>query len=500
MTVESTRPPSLPADWETCTRVLEELGTRPEAFLAKGTPEFAALCRVRAAANRLIDGVQRAVRVQRGQPPDGRPRTASAVQTSSSIRTPVPAAPRPSAEEHTAPVLAGAIEPERTCYVCKQRFQVPHAFYGWMCVECGNFNQEQRHRTANLTGRRALVTGGRIRIGLHTVLKLLRSGAEVVVSTRFPRLAAQRYAEEPDFAEWSDQLSIWGLDLRDLSASRAFALAVGDARPLDILVNNAAQTVWRPAAYYAQLVQAEANASMSGAALSCLSTQDPHRGMDLGRLSQIAAAPRRIAPLTTTAGEAELALSAQLTQVPLHPADLLPTLPGELPSVLDRDGEPLDVRRQNSWSERIDDVAPIELLEVQYVNSIAPFLLTQWLLSALRRSSFERRFIVNVAAQEGWFGRPRPADRHPHTNMAKAALNMLTRTIGPQLAREGIVVSSVDPGWISDQRPTSGDPAELPLDAVDGAARILAPVWNGVTQPDPPRCGVLWKDYRVVPW
>jgi NAD(P)-dependent dehydrogenase (short-subunit alcohol dehydrogenase family) len=174
------------------------------------------------------------------------------------------------------------------------------------------------------------------------------------------------------------------------------------------------------------------------------------------------------------------------------------------PGRLDADSQQLDLRPRNSWTARLEDVAPVELAETHCVNALAPFLLLRRLLPAFRRSSHARKFVVNVAAREGQFDRAGGQAIHPHTNMAKAALNMLTRTAADDLAAEGIFACSVDPGWVSDQRPIRPAQREEsfvpPLDAIDGAARILDPVFAGVTEAGEPLHGVLLKDFEVVNW
>src|SRR5690242_4327467 len=103
---------------------------------------------------------------------------------------------------------------ERACYVCKQPFTKVHRYYDSMCEPCGDFNYSKREQSADLTGEYALVTGARVKIGYQASLKLLRAGAHVIVTTRFPIDAADRYATEPDFAKFKDRLQVHGLDLR----------------------------------------------------------------------------------------------------------------------------------------------------------------------------------------------------------------------------------------------------------------------------------------------
>lgn len=361
---------------------------------------------------------------------------------------------------------AASDEPRVRCYMCRQPFTP--GVVSVLCPDCAALNDRKRALSADLRGRVALLTGGRVRIGYATSLRLLRCGAQVIVTTRFPQDAARRYAQEPDAQEWADRLTLHGLDLRDVRAAQQFADELLRMLPhLDVLINNAAQTVAKPGAALAALLAAERQALP---------------GSGAGRNWVVRPVPAHLLA---------------------RPLELHPEFP---PGLLDEHGDPLDLRVQNSWTARLDDVPLRELLEVQLVNVTAPGLLISALLPLLRRSPFPRRFIVNVSSVEGQFARAGRSDRHPHTNMAKAALNMLTRTSGPALARQGIFMTSVDPGWVSHQEPheqrqrMAADGFRFPLTLEDAAARLCDPVLTGVTDPARPPAGVFLKDYRVQPW
>ncbi|HEY9898680.1 MAG TPA: SDR family oxidoreductase [Pantanalinema sp.] len=366
-------------------------------------------------------------------------------------------------------------QPE-TCYVCKADFTEVHGFYHLLCPSCAAFNFRMRHLRADLTGQTALVTGGRVKIGHQTVLKLLRDGAKVIVTTRFPHAAASRLYAEPDSAEWLHRLRLYGLDLRNLPSVEAFAQHLLQTEPsLEILIHNAAQTVRRPQGFYSELLAQE------------------QRPMEL--LPQEA---RRLvvqeAPVSST-----MALTDGSAALPAL-RDVM-----SVDRFVDNE-ERLDTRSSNSWMLRLDEVSAPEMLEVQLINVTAPFLLNSRLKPLMTRSSFERRFIVNVSAMEGQFNRHKTV-YHPHTNMAKAALNMMTRTSGDDFARDRIYMTSVDTGWITDENPTpkrergQGERGFFPpLDIIDGASRIYHPVAQGTESPEKPFFGVFLKDYRVCAW
>lgn len=347
----------------------------------------------------------------------------------------------------------------RRCYVCLEPFRDLHAYYHRLCPSCGDASLDARKVKADLHGRRALVTGGRIKIGFAIALRLLRDGAEVHVTSRFPNDAMRRYRDEPDAADWMDRLTVHGCDFRDLRALLTMirSLAAGD--PFDILINNAAQTVWRPPAYYREL----------------------HAGED-----------------------AKTGLSAQAvderTEALLSSVDpLFPT------GTRNAFGDPLDLRRENSWVMSLGDVPVGEFLESQVVNSIAPYVICSELLDSMRSAAVPERFVINVSAAEGQFSRNDKLARHPHTNMAKASLNMLTATSASELATDGIYMVSVDPGWVSHEGPIGPSGEVLgarrlgtPLCAEDGAARLYHPIASGIF--GRPRYGVLLKDFEEVAW
>jgi NAD(P)-dependent dehydrogenase (short-subunit alcohol dehydrogenase family) len=172
---------------------------------------------------------------------------------------------------------------------------------------------------------------------------------------------------------------------------------------------------------------------------------------------------------------------------------------------LDVDLQQVDLRRTNSWRLRMAEVPTVELLEVHLVNAVAPFVLNARLKGLMLRHPSRDKHIVNVSAMEGQFYRGTKTDRHPHTNMAKAALNMMTRTSAQDYARDGIFMNAVDTGWVTDE-----DPADLaerkhaegfrpPLDIIDGAARVVDPVFDG-HRTGQHRFGLFFKDYAPTPW
>ncbi|WP_233525855.1 SDR family NAD(P)-dependent oxidoreductase [Actinomadura spongiicola] len=425
-------------DVRTCLRVLAELADAPG-----GDPD---LERVRAAVGvftRRTRERERAAARRRRAVADAEILATATATGAPERREGVPAeAPR-------EVVVSGTpLNGLRSCYVCKARFREVDGFYHRLCPPCAQEHHRHRNARTDLTGRRAIVTGGRVKAGFELVLKMLRDGASVTALTRFPADALRRFSEVADRDDWWDRLTVTGMDLRDVPALVRWCDAlVGAGEPLDILVNLAAQTLRHPPESYAALLAGE----------------------------DLPALPAPAPPVPTGSGEVDV-------------AGLLP------------DPSPV-----NSWTRLVHEVDPVELIEVQLINVSAPFLLLGRLRPLLEASQHPRRYVVNVSAVEGQFDRVYKGAEHPHTNMAKAALNMLTRTTASELAKSGVYVTSVDPGWFTDQQPEPDRERRAaagfrpPLDVVDAAARVYDPIVRGERDGDPPH-GCLLKDYRVVSW
>ena len=272
---------------------------------------------------------------------------------------------------------------------------------------------------------------------------------------------------------------------------------------LDHILNNACQTVRRPAGFFQHLLarESESIGTLPESWRAALANNEQLRQGIEGSRDH-----RNDAVVATSRQQGEgLLHSAELSQrryldedyrsgEALFPADRY-----------DEDLQQVDLREVNSWRLRMHEVETPELLEVQLVNAIAPFVLNARLKPLMLRTAERHKHVVNVSAVEGQFYRTTKTDKHPHTNMAKAALNMMTRTSAADFVKDGIHMNAVDTGWVTDEDPAAhaARKASLgfspPLDIIDGAARIVDPIFAGRLTAKHV-WGQFLKDYKPAPW
>ena len=458
--------------------VLAELHTLEESH-----PDFIA---VRRATARMFKSVKKSRRdSKRAEIADADRAVVAATATGAPDRIDDETRGIPLSTSATAP-SAGTLLKSRACYICKRHYTQVDAFYHQLCPECAAFSHAKREARTDLTGRRALLTGGRAKIGMYIALRLLRDGAHTTITTRFPRDAVRRFSSLTDSADWIHRLRVVGIDLRDPAQVVSLADAVAAAGPLDILINNAAQTVRRSPGAYAPLVDAELAPLPDGPIPELLTFGHASDLHPLALAASVQARAESLVEAALTAGSSSLERLAAGTAI--DAGGLLP-----------------DEHHVNSWTQHVHEVEPLEMLEVQLANATAPFLLISRLRPSMAASAARRTYVVNVSAMEGVFSRRYKGPGHPHTNMAKAALNMLTRTsAGEMFETDGILMTAVDTGWITDERPhftkvrLAEEGFHAPLDLIDGAARVYDPIVQGEAGID--LYGVFLKDYSPADW
>ncbi|MGW5316071.1 SDR family NAD(P)-dependent oxidoreductase [Nocardia thailandica] len=469
-----------PDELATCLRVLEQAGR-----MEKDHPDSIAVQR---AVGHMFKKLKQRKRIEaRDRVSEADRAVIAATATGSPQRIDDETAGIPISSAATG-ASAGTLIRPRPCYICKQRFTRVDAFYHQLCPDCAAASHAKRDARTDLTGRHALLTGGRAKIGMYIALRLLRDGAHTTITTRFPNDAIRRFSAMEDSGDWLHRLRVVGIDLRDPAQVVALADDVAARGPLDILINNAAQTVRRSAGAYSALVEAESAPLPAGALVESVT---------FGKTMQAhpTALTASLTPSLSAADVAELALVAGSATPERIAAGV----------AIDAGGLVPDLAHTNSWVQTVGEVDATELLEVQLCNSVAPFILVSRLRPAMAAAPARRKYVVNVSAMEGQFGRGYKGPGHPHTNMAKAALNMLTRTSAKEmLESDGILMTAVDTGWITDERPhytkvrLAEEGFHAPLDLVDGAARVYDPIVQGENGVD--LYGCFLKDYRPSPW
>lgn len=309
------------------------------------------------------------------------------------------------------------------CYRCKKFYNQSIIIdrYIDFCLTCGLFNYEKREDHVDLKDKVAFVTGIRQKIGLSIALKLLRCGAKVIGTTRFPQFTWYNYAKQPDFDEWKDKLVIYKCDFLNINKVHEMIVYL-KTHNISIIINNACQTIKASPIYYEKLTCVEES-------IKCLTYE--------GNISTEA----------NITGD-ELIQIGKVIEF------------NNFDDVLD-----IPIKDQSSWVKHIGDIDPGEIMEATVINQMVPTLI----INSLKNELVGDKFIINVTCLEGTFNCNKTG-AHPHTNMCKAAMNMLIRT----LFEEGdLNVYSIDPGFVSGVNPQMN---HYPLSTDDASAQILYPI------------------------
>lgn len=372
------------------------------------------------------------------------------------------------------------IEPTFVCYICKKQHQISHAFYGMMCEPCGHLQFQKRNALCQLQDRIAIVTGARIKIGYETAIRLLLSGAEVIATTRFTTDACLRFYNHPQFNEFKNRLHVYHLDLADKKSIEEFTIRVKkNFSHIDILINNAAQTIKRPDSFHTNEQKFDLLFSSHVRQILDVNQQPSLTNTNI-KMSIDEPASHEESSVSQASSEAQIKAERRLeVQTEAKHAEQ------------DEYGQPKQIG-QTSWHQDLLDVTFEESMEAYLINAAAPLMLIKEFLPIMQPNSH----IINVSSMEGSFSRFFKTSKHVHTNMAKAALNMITRTLANRLAEQKIYMNSVDTGWIDNM---TGKPnALIPLDIEDGAARIVDVIFEA--QKNNIYYGSFLKDYKPTNW
>ena len=409
----------------------------------------------------------------------------------------------------------------KNCYICKEKFGLNniHSFYGNLCKKCGDYNYSFRTMKLDFTGRIAIVTGGRVKIGYYIATKLLSYGAKVLITSRFPKDTLFKYQNDPEYEKWKNNLIIYPIDFRIFESTIKFVQFIKDNFPhVDILINNAAQTIRRTASYYKYLLpietknlskeddkkiikndfinlQKQLKADESTQAPNPQSTKKEIQNSLISLMDNKSKEYQEILPLSVIASQIRIMEEKSQPHV----------------TVMGGDGQPYDFSKgKNSWNFEFDEIPFQEFTEVQIINTWTPYYLCVKLKPLMMQSPFPDKYIVNVTSVEGIFSHFKRSS-HVHTNMAKAALNMFTRTCGSYLKDIGIYMTCVDTGWVSPMNEMNSlldkdkknsyenEFMNVPLDELDGAMRVLHPIIEGIKNKNY-LFGILLKDYVKSPW
>ena len=419
----------------------------------------------------------------------------------------------------------------KTCYICKKKLGTNNIskFYGSMCQKCGDYNYSFRTMQLDFKGRIAVVTGGRIKIGFYIVKKLLSYGCQVITTSRFPNDTLNKYKEDPDYDLWKNNLIIYPIDFRLFQSTVKFVNYIKDNfSHIDFLINNAAQTVRRNTEYYEYLLPIEIKKlpkeddnkiikneylelekELSGKLIKeegsgSLKKEEITKKYEKKHIlkSLVSLLKKNNDPET----EELLPLSVITSQIKIMEENEQSRI-----YIMGNDGQPYDFSKgKNSWNLELDEISFQEFTEVQIINAWTPYYLCAKLKPMMMKSPFPDKYIVNVTAVEGIFNHFKRTT-HVHTNMAKAALNMLTRTCGKYLEKDKIYMTCVDTGWVSHMNEMNKiiegenkdysefEMANVPLDELDGAMRVLHPIIEGIKNKNY-LFGILLKDYVKSKW
>lgn len=338
----------------------------------------------------------------------------------------------------------------RQCYVCKKFYNYNCYFekYQCMCMDCGIFNHNKREEVSDLRDMVAYVSGCRTKIGLATVLKLLRMGATVYGSTRFPNLAVFNYMSQSDYDQWKARLIILQCDFLNYSEVEAMLDYLKD-KGINILINNACQTIRPPDSYFKKIYEYENN--LEKQLIFTKETVSLNESPKDQLIPQNSKGRDFIICLIKESASEQIAQLREVIQLDKY-MDVVGAI------------DPRDM----IWNKKLEETDDIEILEINVINQIIPTKIIKTLKPCMKGP----KFIINVTAVEGKFNHRKVNGDHVPNNMSKAAIAMMLHTMFREKDSD-LYVHTIDPGYVSGINPSQ---TIIPLDPIDGASRILDPI------------------------
>jgi NAD(P)-dependent dehydrogenase (short-subunit alcohol dehydrogenase family) len=363
------------------------------------------------------------------------------------------------------------IEQKRVCYNCKKWHDMNYTFsrYKYMCFDCGIYNYKMEKEIADMTNMTAFITGIRHTIGYSLALKMLRNNCTVIGTSRFPMCALYNYQQESDYDLWKDRLIICQCDFLNIDSVNKTIELVKSYKP-HIIINNACQTVRPSRGYYERVIGVETELKKR---IIC----DKQENLGNNQIIKVE---------TDIAHVNQWSKLHNISKVEVGTDFIIPV--NSMRNIKDLTLDPIN----NSWHLQLEQVSMTELLEVNAINQIVPTIIIQQLLEHMSKPAF----IIQVSAKEGTFASNKKSEMgmHPHTNMCKAGMNMLIRTLY-ESKKPGYYFYAVDPGYVSGP---NLDDQDYPLSADDGAQRCIYPIISYM-KGKPLEQG-HWKNYKLRSW
>lgn len=361
------------------------------------------------------------------------------------------------------------------CYICKSNKTATHfENYHRLCYKCGGYNYFMRNLKADLSNVRAYVSGCRHTIGYFTCLQLLRMGAFVVGSSRFIDLAAYNYQQEPDYAEFKDRLVLVECDFLKTDQVNEL-IEYLKTQDINVYINNAFQTIRQSPTYYDKIKLLQSTIRNT---ITNVETNNDGR-TDV--IANVTTNNELMATTTTVINCTNTSIIPQFAPSMLQSNDI----------VINEHRNLQEVEYETSWTQRLHETDPCEIIEGTIINQIIPTLLIKTMLTIMKPSSSNPCFIINVTSTEG----NHHTALHNVTGSHKVAMDNLVKNLYYE-HRQNMYTFNVDPGFVTGVFQST----HKPLSSLDGAQRVLHPIIQHYRKNPLDLKGYWLKDYEPKFW